>query len=210
MDVTLLAVGVAAFTGIELKFDPIKRLQKHHTDLFGRWVKPYSLWSAAFCFTGWLSLLMFADFSQNILTMRLFDQGHWLTWLVIVAVMTRYGWDDVASGVAIAALFGAANEIFWYVGYLLVFPPQTLGFGSVTYSLFLLVVVFAYYALMRNGSVKKVPGQKLLLFLGLSLSVHVLWALAGYPVSLGSTPDDSLATALIEGLSWVIPGMALL
>lgn len=207
-DLAYLAL-VSVSTGVELRFNLLKRFRDHSTDILGRWVKPLTLWSAVLCFTAWLTLLNVTDLNGSLLLYRV-GQGHWFVWFTIILVMTRWGWDDLPSGLAAAGLLGAVDELTWFGGYLSVYPARTLGLDSLAYVFLLFGFLGSYFLLSRNKSIKTIPGRQVLLCVIVAIGFHALWAMAGFPVSLGSTPDNSLTTAMIESLSWLMPGLALL
>lgn len=204
----LYAALVLTATGIELRFNLVKRFRQHKTDIFGRLVKPLTLWSLALCAGAWLTLLNLTP-GENLLTARL-GQGHWFVWLTLIAVVTRWGWDDLPSGMAAAGVLGGIDELAWFGGYLSVYPASTLGWDSVAYVFLLCCFLAAYFLLSRRESIKRIPRDRLLLCILVAVSFHAMWALAGFHVSNGTPFDYSVGTALLEDLSWVMPGATLL
>lgn len=222
-DDVIYGVGLLVFMVIEKKYNPLKKLKSSVGDFFGR---PYQrIWalSLPFVIWFWLSLIFFVKYDTNLLLLRVFNigvslgTGHWFFWLMAAALVTVYGWDNIVSGIMVVGLLSALHEPIWYLFYYLVYPAETAQ-AFLFYLPFVFLcgaMLIAYFVLSHNGSIVKIPTSTLLQVFLIMVVFHALWALAGFPVSIdlitgGTQYYLSLSIALIENLSWVIPGLVLL
>jgi len=186
-------------------------------------VRPYLLYSVALAVAMWFTFVLYVSYDKNLLVLRQFDlgsvfgTGHWFTWVIMAVVLTRWGWNDIVSGLFIVGAFSALHEMVWYVFDGLTYPGQ-LEVAFWYYVPFIAlggVLVCCYVALSWKGKMAHVPVKSWVLCLSTFFIFDALWALAGFPVTVSLTTGGTaffgnLAVNALEDLSWVIPGMTLL
>src|SRR5208337_2475647 len=130
-DDLLLALILIAFTAIELRYSLLEKFKGHRAEFFGgRMVRPYLLYSVALAVAMWFTFVLYVSYDKNLLVLRQFDlgsvfgTGHWFTWVIMAVVLTRWGWNDIVSGLFIVGAFSALHEMVWYVFDGLTYPGQ--------------------------------------------------------------------------------------
>ena len=146
--------------------------------------------------------------------------GHWLTWILIVAVVVRYGWKDIMKGIYAAAFVYATHEIVWFVGAAATYanPIYTgesfasgfLGImGSIAFSFIpltmtLIAIMVSYFLAWRVFPSRKEIAIVIWPF---------VWGLIAIATNLPSTLELGIETSYFtnpwinaaEIMSWVIP-----
>lgn len=190
-----LAVGLLVFLAIELKLKPVKRYKDHRAKFFfGREIWSWAMMSSAFCAWMFLTLYFFVSFNTNITLLRLFNitpdnpngTGHWFAWLAIAIVFTRYGWKNMLAGASHASFFASIHELIWYGAYFIGNPflfVDVFPFYS-PFIFDLILFVFAYFLLKRNGSIGGFPANRVILGIAVTIALDAMWVLAGFHITV--------------------------
>ena len=219
----ILALVVAAFTIIELRYGFWKRITNRIGDFFGRPLPTRYVLALPFVIWFWLTLLLFVHYDENILLVRAFNlgqevgTGHVFVWFILAAIFTRWGYNNLVGGFTIVGMFGALHEIVWYAFYAVVYQSEVSG----TYLFYLpfmvlgLSLTVSYVVLSRNGSIPTVDKRTLLTIAIFFIVLDSMWAVGGFPVTVdlahGNTPlFYNLTVNLVENYSWVVPAIPLI
>ena len=135
--------------------------------------------------------------------------GHWLSWIAMVIVITRYGYFDIIKGAYAAAFIYSIHESMWVISDAIAYSQYAEGI-FLHYIPLLLVMGFlliGYFFAWRG-----LPRGKEALIIAIVITWDVLWLLAGFHTSVNNyfpnpkTPfyTDPLVN-IIEILGWVIP-----
>lgn len=176
----------------------------------------YNLFSF-FGITGvWAYMLMyapqvFAQYSNPVTAFYL--NGHWLSWLAVLGVVTVVGHFDIIKGAYAGAFVYSVHELTW------------ITFAGVYNNL--LIAVYAHYAVALIVMVtllvsyfaafRGLPRHKEVLVFSVMLIFDVMWVLAGFHAAVNNwlpnpvTPyfNDQFV-GVIEVLGWVLPSLVVI
>lgn len=215
-----VAIGLLVFTAIELKWSPLKRFKDHRAKFyFGKELWTWAMLSSGVCVWFFLNLVLFVRFNGSLVTQRVFNfgpqplgAGYWLTWLVIAVVVTRWGWDNIASGVMVMGLVGSIHEWLWYVFYTIAYPSQLLyDYYYSPFMVLMVALVVCYFLLSRHGSIRSLGTERIIMMIAMVVAFNSVWLAGGFPVSIfldGPGPlFGNVLVGIIETLSWVTLGV---
>lgn len=161
-------------------------------------------------------MVLYTNFGDNWITLRVATgsaapttvrgAGHWLVWVALFAVFVRHGAKDVLKGGYTMLAFGATHETLWYVFYLIALPGRITVIAQyyATFVAFVGSIQFGYALLFQK---KTMPKKKLAVALGFMVLFYVMWAAAGFHISIdtysGATNYyGNLDVNLVEDMSW--------
>ena len=208
---------------------------------FTRWldslyvfVEGFSLYKLAsyFILVGtWAFFLMyspqvFSEYKNPLLADYL--NGHWVSWLILVGVVTYFGHFDIIRGVYIGAFIYSIHELSWIVTdafYFQYFAPKSIITLTVNPSGFIFENVLMHYwplMIVMAGLLvgyfvawRGLSRRKEVLIITIVVVWDILWLMAGFHTSVNNflvLPKTSFYTNpnvnVVEILGWVLPSLA--
>jgi len=166
-----------------------------------------------------ITILLFGgvNYSGNPILIRISPQnsGHLFTWIAIMLVAWRFGYNDIINGVLTAGLFAALHEI---VGVSATLITGTYGAVTVTllnaieyYSAFFVLLAAIIIARVEYSGIRDIKVWATTIVI---IVYTVLWASIGYPATINllgpTTYFNNPDVNLLESLSWLIPSIVMI
>jgi hypothetical protein len=163
----------------------------------------------------WAFMLMYAPqvFAGNTNPIIAFYiNGHWASWLALLAVVTRFGYFDAVTGMYAGAFVYSVHEIAW-----ITFAGVYNGIMETLYIHYAPALFVMVFLLLGCLSYNALPTHKMILVLSIVIVWDILWALAGFHTAVANwlpMPKTIYFTDpivnIIEVLGWVIPSLVTL
>lgn len=160
------------------------------------------------------------DYTGNILLIRALNagnSGHLLSWIAIMLIAYRFGYNDIFKGVLVAGAFAAFHEII-SVGITLVIGAYGASVGITlaealwyysTFFFLLAAILVAYFTF--TGTETWYEMKRAVIFLTIySIIVSSIGAIGTVDLSGPTIYFYNLDVNLIEQLSWLLPSVVLI
>jgi len=157
------------------------------------------------------------DYSGNILLIRALNagnSGHLISWVAIMLVAYRFGYNDILKGLTIAGAFAAGHEIVSILislaaGSYGAAQGVSLASGLWYYStfFFLLGAILIAYFVYDGTSTASALFRSMLILTGYSIVVASIGAVGTLNVLGPTIYFYNLDVNLIEQLSWLMPAI---
>lgn len=151
--------------------------------------------------------------SQGNIFIELYTNGHWMSWIGLIAVMTVFGYFDIIKGVYIAGFIYSIHELAWITGAGI--------YNGMLWSIYVhyapIMVVMTLLILGYFLAYRGLPKYKEVLIVVVIIVFDILWMMAGFHSTVENwmTPPATMYYAnpivnVIEVLSWFLPAMVAL
>jgi hypothetical protein len=164
----------------------------------------------------WAFMLMYAPqvFAENKNPVVAFYlDGHWLSWLALLAVVTRFGYFNIVRGAYAGAFVYCAHELTWITFAGIYNGAMVMIYLHFAPALVVMVSLVLGYFLAYRG----LPLRKEVLVVLIIMVWDVLWMFAGFHAAVNNwLPNPKTAyfydpiVNLVEVLGWVIPSLVAL
>lgn len=147
---------------------------------------------------------------ENLITVY-YVNGHYLSWLILMAAITRYGYFNVIKGAYVGALVYSIHELVWLIS-------DGIYLGQVVALLehfWPLVAVLSFLGAGYFLAYRSLPSWKEVAIIASIIAFDVVWYVGGWQIGVQNfyavSPKTLLfndpATNLIEVASWALPAI---
>jgi len=151
--------------------------------------------------------------SKGNIFIETYTDGHWLSWVGLIAVMTVFGYFDIIKGVYVAAFVYSVHELSWITAAGIFYNMVWSIYVHYWPIMIVMVLLLLGYFLAYRG----LPTYKEALVITVILIFDALWMAAGFHVTVENwmTPPATIYFSnsivnVVEVLSWVLPAVVCL